>query len=127
MLQTIRRLLIRPGGFRLERELPGGICTHDINAPWQGTQWNKIEHRMFCHITQNWRAKPLTSRLAVVELIANTTTKTGLTVRCELDTNVYPKGIKIADEEMATLNLKGDAFHPDWNYSISPRDQNIER
>src|ERR1700692_2815074 len=59
------------------------------------TQWNKIEHRMFCHITQNWRATPLTSRLAVVELIANTTTKTGLTIRCELDTNTYPKGIKV--------------------------------
>ncbi len=94
MLQTIRRLLIRPGCFRLERELPGGIRTHDINAPWQGTQWNKIEHRMFCHITQTWRGKPLVSRLAVVDLIAATTTKTGLTVRCELDEGSYPKAIR---------------------------------
>ena len=122
VLQTIRRLLIRPGCFRLERELPGGVCTHDINAPWQGTQWNKIEHRLFCHITQTWRGKPLTSRETVVELIASTTTKTGLTVRCELDTRIYPKGLKVEDADMATLNIKGDAFHPEWNYTISPRE-----
>ncbi len=82
---------------------------------------------MFCHITQNWRATPLTGRLAVVELIANTTTKTGLTIRCELDSNIYRKGIKVSDQVMATLNLKGDEFHPDWNYTISPRDQHMER
>jgi Rhodopirellula transposase DDE domain len=121
VLQTIRRLLIRSGGFRLERELPGGICTHDINAPWQGTQWNKIEHRMFCHITQTWRGKPLVSRLAVVDLIASTTTKTGLTVRCELDENRYPKAIRVPDEEMAALNIATDTWHPEWNYTISPR------
>ena len=121
MLQTIRRLLIRPGRFRLERELPGGICTHDICAPWQGTQWNKIEHRLFCHITQTWRGTPLISRETVIELIASTTTKAGLTVRCELDTRDYQKGIKVSDAEMMTLNLKGDTFHPEWNYTISPR------
>jgi len=121
VLQTIRRLLIRPGRFRLERELPGGVCTHDICAPWQGTQWNKIEHRLFCHITQTWRGKPLVSREAVVELIASTTTRTGLTVRCELDTRDYPKGIKVSDAEMMTLNIKGDTFHPEWNYTIPPR------
>jgi hypothetical protein len=121
VLQIIRRLLIRPGRFRLERELPGGVCTHDICAPWQGTQWNKIEHRLFCHITQTWRGKPLVSREAVVELIASTTTRTGLTVRCELDTRDYPKGIKVSDAEMMTLNIKGDTFHPEWNYTISPR------
>jgi hypothetical protein len=121
VLQTIRRLLIRPGRFRLERELPGGICTHDICAPWQGTQWNKIEPRLFCHTTENWRGTPLTSHLAVVELIATTTTKTGLTVRYEADTRTYPKGIKVSEEEMASLNIKGDAFHPEWNYTISPR------
>jgi Rhodopirellula transposase DDE domain len=121
VLQTIRRLLIRPGRFRLERELPGGICTHDIGAPWQGTQWNKIEHRLFCHITQNWRGKPLTTRETVVELIASTTTTTGLTVQCELDTRNYPKGIKVSDAEMKTLNIEGDPFHPEWNYTISPR------
>jgi hypothetical protein len=121
VLQTIRRLLIRPGRFRLERELPGGVCTHDIDAPCQGTQWNRIEHRMFCHITQNWRATPLTSRMTVVDLIASTTTKTGLTIRCEIDTNTYKRGIKVPDEAMGTLNVTGDDFHPDWNYVISPR------
>ena len=85
------------------------------------SKWNKIEHRMFCHITQTWRGKPLTSRLAVVELIAATTTKAGLKVHCELDTRAYPKGIKVSDAEMDTLNIKGDPFHPEWNYTITPR------
>ena len=85
------------------------------------SKWNRIEHRLFCHITQNWRAKPLTSRLAVVDLIAATTTTTGLTVACELDTNTYEKGIKVTKAEMATLNLYRDTFHPEWNYTIEPR------
>ena len=80
-----------------------------------------IEHRMFCHITQTWRATPLISRVAIVELIGSTTTKTGLTVRCELDTATYQKGIKVSDQQMATLNLNTDTFHPEWNYTISPR------
>ena len=121
MLQTIRRLLIRSGGFRLERELPGGICTHDINAPWQGTQWNKIEHRLFAFITQNWRGKPLLSHEVIIQLIANTTTKTGLNVTCRIDTNTYEKGLKISDAEMATLNLQPKNFHGEWNYTIAPR------
>jgi len=104
-----------------------GLVFQVCHYPPGTSKWNKVEHRMFCHITQTWRATPLTSRLTVVELIANTTTKTGLTVRCELDTNTYPKGIKVSDAEMATLNLKGDAFHPNWNYTISPREENVER
>ena len=76
---------------------------------------------MFCHITQNWRATPLLSLLIVIELIANTTTKTHLKIRCELDSNTYPKGIKVSDAEMATLNIPETSFHPEWNYSISPR------
>jgi len=120
VLQTIRRLLIRSEGFRLERELPGGICTHDINAPWQGTQWNKIEHRLFSFISQNWRAKPLVSYRVIVELISATTTKTGLTVRCELDTGQYPSGIVVSDTEMAAINIKRADFHGEWNYTISP-------
>ena len=122
MLQTIRRLLIRPGCFRLERELPGGICTHDINAPWQGTQWNKIEHRLFSFISLNWRAKPLVSYQMIVDLIsATTTTETGLTVRCQLDPSTYPKGISVPDQEMQALNILRDEFHGDWNYTIRPR------
>jgi hypothetical protein len=120
VLQTIRRLLIRSEGFRLERELPGGICTHDINAPWQGTQWNKIEHRLFSFISQNWRAQPLVSYRVIVDLISATTTKTGLTVRCELDTGQYPSGIVVSDAEMAAINIKRAEFHGEWNYTVSP-------
>ena len=98
-----------------------GLTLQVCHYPPGTSKWNKIEHRLFCHITQTWRGKPLTSRETVVELIASTTTKTGLTVRCELDTRIYPKGIKVDDEEMATLNIEGDAFHPEWNYTISPR------
>jgi hypothetical protein len=76
---------------------------------------------MFCHITQNWRGRPLTSRLAVVDLIGATTTTSGLQIRCELDANIYAKGIKVTDAQMAALNLKGAAFHPEWNYTITPR------
>ena len=121
VLQTIRRLLIRPGCFRLERELPGGVCTHVIGAPWQGTQWNRIEHRLFAFITQNWRGKPLVSHQVIVQLIANTTTTTGLTVACRLDKASYEKGIKVSDTEMAALNLHPDAFHGEWNYTFQPR------
>jgi len=98
-----------------------GLTLSVCHYPPGTSKWNKIEHRMFCHITQNWRGKPLTTRMTVVELIAATTTKTGLQVRCELDTNTYEKGIKVSDAEMAALNIKGDAFHPEWNYTISPK------
>lgn len=121
MLQTIRRLLIRSGRFRLERELPGGICTHDICAPWQGTQWNRIEHRLFCRITQNWRGRPLTDHAAIIELIAATSTRTGLKVETALDKRAYEKGIKVTNAEMKRLDIRGDAFHPEWNYSVVPR------
>ncbi len=121
MLQTIRRLLIRPGRFRLERELPGGICTHDINAPWQGTQWNKIEHHLFSCITQNWRGKPLISYQTIVQLIASTTMRTGLNIKCTIDPNAYPAGVKVSDAERAALNLTPHEFHGEWNYTIAPR------
>jgi hypothetical protein len=98
-----------------------GLTLVVCHYPPGTSKWNKIEHRLFCHITQNWRGRPLTSRTAMVELIAATTTKTGLKVRCELDTKTYVKGIKVSDAEMATLNIKGDVFHPEWNYTISPR------
>jgi hypothetical protein len=99
-----------------------GLALQVCHYPPGTSKWNKIEHRLFCHITQTWRGKPLISRETVVELIASTTTKTGLTVRCELDTRDYPKGIKVTDAEMMTLNIKGDTFHPEWNYTISPRE-----
>ena len=98
-----------------------GLTLAICHYPPGTSKWNKIEHRLFCHITQNWRGKPLTSRLAVVELIAATTTKSGLQVHCELDTNAYAKGIKVSDAEMAALNITGHAFQPEWNYTITPR------
>jgi hypothetical protein len=98
-----------------------GLTLQVCHYPPGTSKWNKIEHRLFCHITQTWRGRPLISRETVVELIASTTTRTGLTVRCELDTRSYPKGIKVSDAEMKTLNIKGDPFHPEWNYTISPR------
>ena len=98
-----------------------GLILQVCHYPPGTSKWNKIEHRLFCHITQTWRGKPLVSRLAVVDLIAATTTKTGLTVRCELDESIYPTAIRVTDEEMATLNIATNPWHPEWNYTISPR------
>ncbi len=85
------------------------------------SKWNRIEHRLFSFITQNWRGRPLVSHEVVVNLIANTTTSTGLKVHAGLDTNVYPTGVKVSDGELAALNLSPDAFHGEWNYTIRPR------
>ena len=98
-----------------------GLVLHVHHYPPGTSKWNKIEHRLFCHITQNWRGRPLTDRLAVVELIGATTTKAGLKVECALDTRTYQKGIKVSDAEMATLDITGEQFHPEWNYTINPR------
>jgi hypothetical protein len=104
------------------------LAIHVHHYPPGTSKWNKIEHRMFCHITQNWRGRPLTDRVAIVELIGATveligatTTKAGLKVECALDERTYEKGIKVSDAEMATLNIAGDDFHPEWNYTIRPR------
>ena len=97
------------------------LVIHVHHYPPGTSKWNKIEHRMFCHITQNWRGRPLTDRVAIVELIGATTTKTGLKIECALDTRTYEKGIKVSDAEMDTLNITGDEFHPEWNYTIRPR------
>jgi hypothetical protein len=98
-----------------------GLILEVCHYPPGTSKWNKIEHRMFCHVSQNWRAEPLTSHAAIVELIAATKTKTGLTIACELDTADYPKGIKVTDAELRAVSLKGDDFHPEWNYTITPR------
>jgi transposase len=84
------------------------------------SKWNKIEHRLFSFITQNWRGRPLVSYQTIVQLIAATTTTTGLTVKSELDTNPYPAGVKITDAQMSQLNLERHLFHGDWNYTIRP-------
>lgn len=85
------------------------------------SKWNKIEHRLFSYITSNWRGQPLISLQTIVQLIASTTTKTGLTVQAAVDTNTYETGIKVTDEEMAQLRLTPSAFHGNWNYSIAPK------
>ncbi len=98
-----------------------GLSIHVCHYPPGCSKWNKIEHRLFCHITQNWRGKPLVSREVVVELIGATTTKAGLTVRCMLDTQTYQKGIVVTDEQMRAVNVKANDFCPQWNYMIAPR------
>jgi hypothetical protein len=98
-----------------------GIPITVNHLPPGTSKWNRIEHRLFAFITMNWRAKPLVSYLVIIQLIASTTTDTGLTVACQLDANAYEKGIKVSDAEMASLNVKPDSFHGEWNYTIAPR------
>lgn len=93
---------------------------HVSHFPPGTSKWNKIEHRMFCFISQNWRGRPLIDYATVVNLIGNTTTKTGLTIRAILDDRTYKKGIKVSDEEMEAINLQKDNFHGEWNYIIGP-------
>jgi hypothetical protein len=85
------------------------------------SKWNRIEHRLFSFITKNWRGKPLVSHEVIVDLIAATTTRTGLRVQSQLDTGKYPKGIKVGKQEFATIQLRPDLFHGEWNYAITPR------
>ncbi len=98
-----------------------GLRIHVRHFPPGTSKWNKIEHRLFSYVSKNWRGKPLISKEAVVNLISNTTTETGLTVIAVLDENEYEKGKEVSDEEIAALNIKGDVFHPEWNYTISPQ------
>jgi Rhodopirellula transposase DDE domain len=99
-----------------------GLTLRVHHYPPGTSKWNRIEHRLFCHITQNWRGRPLTSRMAVVELIGATTTKSGLKVESALDERIYVKGRKVSKAEMASLDITGDPFHPEWNYTIKPRE-----
>jgi hypothetical protein len=103
---------------RLADEL--GLRISVCHFPPGTSKWNKIEHRMFCHITENWRGRPLVSQAVVVNLIGGTTTRTGLQIQAELDTNQYEKGIKVTDAELAKVQMKRDNFHGDWNYLIAP-------
>lgn len=104
---------------RLADELGIEVTVHHL--PPGTSKWNKIEHRLFSYISQNWRAKPLVSYRTIVSLIGATTTKAGLSVRCELDNRSYPKGVRVSDEDMAALNIHRDPFHGDWNYTIKPQ------
>jgi transposase len=107
---------------RLATEIGIDITVHHL--PPGTSKWNKIEHRLFSFITMNWKAEPLVSYRVIVDLIAATTTKTGLTVRCELDSAHYPKGIVVSDKEMDNLTITRDPFHGEWNYTIYPTDTN---
>jgi hypothetical protein len=98
-----------------------GLTITVCHLPPGTSKWNKIEHRLFSFITQNWRGRPLVSHQAIVELIAATTTKAGLTVRSEIDPNLYPAGLKVTDQDMATINIRRHDFHGEWNYTIAPR------
>ena len=131
--QARRRLITADGGgsngSRLRRwqwELQRladetGLTISVCHLPPGTSKWNKIEHRLFSFISQNWRGTPLTSYAVILSLIAATTTATGLTVESYLDTNRYPAGRKVSDAEMAMIQLQRDAFHGEWNYTIAPR------
>jgi hypothetical protein len=105
----------------LANEIGIDIKVHHLSP---GTsKWNKIEHRLFSFISMNWRAKPLLSYRVIIDLISATTTNTGLTVRCELDSKPYPKGIAVSDPEMEAINIVRDDFHGEWNYTIRPNNR----
>ena len=103
--------------FADESQLKISVC----HLPPGTSKWNKIEHRMFCHITQNWRGKPLVSHEVMVNLIGCTTTRKGLKIRAEMDDNEYQTGIKISDKELEKVNIEKEEFHGEWNYKICPR------
>ena len=98
-----------------------GRTIHISHFPPGTSKWNKIEHKMFCFISKNWRGKPLIDTATIVQLIANTTTKKGLVINAKLDKNHYLKGIKISDKELRKVNMKKDVFHGEWNYRIMPQ------
>ncbi len=98
-----------------------GKTIYVCHFPPGTSKWNKIEHRLFSHITQNWRGRPLTSLQVVVNLIRNTKTKTGLEVQARLDQNLYPTGIKVTDQQLSEIAIERNSFHGEWNYIIKPQ------
>jgi DDE family transposase len=97
-----------------------GLTVRVCHLPPATSKWNKIEHRLFSFITMNWRGKPLETRQIIIDLIASTTTRTGLTVYARLDEGSYPDKTKVTDAELAVVRLEGDPFHSEWNYTITP-------
>jgi hypothetical protein len=100
-----------------------GLSITVTHLPPGTSKWNKIEHRLFAYITQNWRGKPLVSHEVIVQLIGATKTETGLDVRCEIDGNLYPRGVQVTELEMRAINLTRADFHGEWNYTIAPNQQ----
>ncbi len=105
--------------FANKTSLSVSVC----HFPPGTSKWNKIEHRMFSFISKNWRGRPLVDHATVVNLIGSTKTKKGLKIHCQLDTNSYPKGIKISDKQLSQLNIERDSFHGDWNYTVHPKEK----
>jgi hypothetical protein len=97
-----------------------GLAVTVAHLPPGTSKWNRIEHRLFAYISQNWRGKPLVSHQVIIQLIGATTTDTGLTVTCDIDAGCYPRGIKVSDAEMDAINIEHHTFHGDWNYTIKP-------
>jgi len=116
--QRIARAVVETGVQKLADET--GLEISVCHFPPGTSKWNKIEHRLFSFITKNWRGKPLVSHEVIVNLIAATTTRTGLRVQSQLDTGKYPKGIKVGKQEFAAIQLRTETFHGDWNYAILP-------
>jgi hypothetical protein len=129
-----KRLMITAdgGGSNSSRSRPWKVALQELadelklelqvcHFPPGTSKWNKIEHRLFCFITKNWRGRPLTSYQAIVNLIASTTSTKGLTVRAALDTHDYPTGRKVSKKELAGINCTPADFHGEWNYTIRPR------
>ena len=108
--ETVQRLADEIG-------LPIKVC----HLPPGTSKWNKIEHRLFSFISLNWCGRPLVSHEVIVNLIANTTTRSGLKGHAELDTHRYPKRVVVSDAEFAALHIEREAFHGEWNYRITPR------
>jgi hypothetical protein len=104
-----------------------GLVVSVCHFPPGTSKWNKIEHRMFCFISQNWRGRPLCSHAAIVSLIGSTATSTGLKIRCELDRAHYPQGVEVTDEQMAAIQIEPAPFHGDWNYTIWPSSRRRRR
>ena len=113
-----RRKLWKTELQKLSSEI--GCSISVCHLPPGTSKWNKIEHRLFSYISQNWRGKPLVSHEVIINLISSTTTNKGLIVMCELDDNEYPKGIKVSGEDLSKVNIELDDFHGEWNYTISP-------
>jgi hypothetical protein len=128
-----RELLVTAdsGGSNASRSRLWKVCLQELadelglkirvcHFPPGTSKWNKIEHRMFCHITENWRGRPLVSHEVVVNLIGGTQTRTGLRIQAELDTSSYELGVKVTNKELEAVRLKRDEFHGEWNYTILP-------
>src|ERR1700751_5274110 len=114
--QRLTGQALEAGVAEAGRALHISVC----HLPPGTSKWNKIEHRLFSFISQNWRGKPLVSHEVIVNLISATTTQTGLEVRAKLDTNAYPPGAKVSKKQIAKINIRPDSFHGEWNYTIRP-------